>query len=140
MPDKSKPTKIVDAMYTNDAFSQWLGIERVEEQEGACILRMIIREEMTNGFKIAHGGVIFSFADSALAFACNSLGRQAVSIETSISNMVSVQIGDVLTAKARQLSVSHKVGVYQVDIFNQEDRMVASFKGTVYRSSKEWNV
>lgn len=140
MSDKSKPTKIVDAMYNNDAFSQWLGIERVEEKEGACILRMTIREEMTNGFKIAHGGVIFSFADSALAFACNSLGRHAVSIETSISNMVSVQIGDVLTAKARQLSVSHKVGVYQVDIFNQEDKMVASFKGTVYRSSKEWNV
>ena len=104
------------------------------------MLKMKIREEMTNGFKIAHGGVLFSFADSALAFASNSLGRQAVSIETSISNMVSVQIGENLIAKARQLSITHKIGVYQVDIFNEEDLMVASFKGTVYRSSKEWKV
>ena len=127
-------------MFDNDAFSQWLGIERLEEKEGSCVLKMKIREEMTNGFKIAHGGVLFSFADSALAFASNSLGRQAVSIETSISNMVSVQIGENLIAKARQLSITHKIGVYQVDIFNEEDLMVASFKGTVYRSSKEWKV
>ena len=140
MSDKSKPTRIIDSMFDNDAFSQWLGIERLEEKEGSCVLKMKIREEMTNGFKIAHGGVLFSFADSALAFASNSLGRQAVSIETSISNMVSVQIGENLIAKARQLSITHKIGVYQVDIFNEEDLMVASFKGTVYRSSKEWKV
>ena len=132
--------KVVDKMMDGDAFSQWLGIEVLEIDKGFCKLQMKVRDEMTNGFKLAHGGVIFSFADSALAFACNSLGRHAVSIEASISNLKSVFSGDVITAKARQLHSTHKVGFYQIDIFNQKEELVGSFKGTVYRSSKEWDV
>jgi acyl-CoA thioesterase len=140
MADKQKAEKIVGAMYDNDAFSQWMGIKRIHVEEGACTLEMKIRDEMTNGFKLAHGGIIFSFADSALAFACNSLGRHAVSIEASISNLKSVFAGDVITAKAKQLHSTHKVGFYQIDIFNQNEELVGSFKGTVYRSSKEWEI
>lgn len=129
---------IVDKMYNGDAFSQWLGIERLEEKAGYCKLRMTVREEMTNGFKIAHGGITYSLADSALAFASNGYGRQAVSIETSISHTKPVFIDDVITAEAMELNLTNATGIYDIKITNQKDEVVALFKGTVYRTKKEW--
>ena len=87
MDPKKLATKVVDQMYNNDPFSQWLGIERVEDGEGTSILKMTVRREMLNGFAIAHGGITYSLADSALAFASNSHGIQSVSIETGISHI-----------------------------------------------------
>ena len=130
--------KIVDTMYQNDAFSQWLGIEVVEVKDGYCKLNMTVRKEMLNGFHIAHGGIAYSLADSALAFASNSLGRKSLSVETSISHTVSVKEGDVLTVTTKELSLSDKIGVYLITIINQDNEDVAYFKGTVYRTSKEW--
>jgi len=127
-------------MYNNDPFSQWLGIERVEEGPGLSVLRMSVRPEMSNGLGITHGGITYSLADSALAFASNSHGRKAVSIETSISHIAPVQPGDVLTAVAEEEHLSNKTGIYKVTIKNQEGKAVAFFKGTVYRTSKEWEV
>ena len=71
MDSKALAQKVVDTMFANDYFSQWLGIERVKVEPGHCILKMQIRKEMLNGFSIAHGGIAYSFADSALAFASN---------------------------------------------------------------------
>ena len=130
--------KIVDTMYQNDAFSQWLGIEVVEVKDGYCKLNMTVRKEMLNGFQIAHGGIAYSLADSALAFASNSHGRKSLSVETSISHTVSVKEGNVLTAATEELSLSDKIGVYLITITNQDNQEVAHFKGTVYRTSKEW--
>ncbi len=130
---------VVDKMYNGDAFSQWLGIERMEEKAGYSKLRMTVREEMTNGFKIAHGGITYSLADSALAFASNSHGRQAVSIETSISHTKPVHIGDVIIAEAKELNLTNATGIYDVKVTNQNDEVVALFKGTVYRTKKEWS-
>ncbi len=129
---------IVDKMYNGDAFSQWLGIERIEERAGYSKLKMTVREEMTNGFKIAHGGITYSLADSALAFASNSHGRQAVSIETSISHTKAVHIGDILIAEAIELNLTNATGIYDIKVTNQNDEVVALFKGTVYRTKKEW--
>ena len=137
---ESSSTTIVKKMYENDAFSKWLGIEVVSDKIGSCQLKMIIRNEMLNGFAIAHGGITYSLADSALAFASNSHGRKSVSVETSISHTVSCKEGDILTAYARELSLSNKIGVYQIAITNQENKVVALFKGTVYRTSKEWEI
>ena len=125
-------------MYDQDWFSQWLGIERMEVKPGRCMLRMKVRKEMLNGFAIAHGGITYSLADSALAFASNSHGRMAVSIETSISHTESVKENDVLTATAEEVSLTNKVGIYNITIINQENKQVALFKGTAYRTSKEW--
>ncbi len=133
-------TRVVDEMYENDFFSQWLGIERISEGEGTCTLKMTVRNEMLNGFGIAHGGITYSFADSALAFACNSHGRKSVSVETSISHTKTVKEGDILTAVATEESLSNKIGVYKIVITNQAEETVALFKGTVYRTSKEWEV
>lgn len=132
------PREIVDLMMNRDAFSQWLGIEVVESSVGRSVLRMTVREEMVNGFQIAHGGVTFSLADSAFAFASNSHGRKSVSIECSINHVKAVSAGDILTAIAEESSRSHKLGVYHVTVVNQDDAKVALFKGVVYRKSDEW--
>ena len=134
----SNSRKIINKMFDQDAFSQWLGIEIIDVSEGFCQLKMIVRKEMLNGFQIAHGGIAYSLADSALAFASNSQGRKSLSVETSISHTVSVIEGDVLTVTTKELSLSDKIGVYLITIINQSNEDVAYFKGTVYRTSKEW--
>jgi acyl-CoA thioesterase len=137
---KPLATRVIDQMYNNDPFSKWLGIERLEEGPGKSVLRMTVRKEMLNGFEIAHGGITYSLADSALAFASNSHGRKAVSVETSISHTKAVKEGDILTASAIEENLSNKIGIYTIKITNQEGTTVALFKGTVYRTSKEWDV
>ena len=129
-----------EMMYDQDPFSQWLGIEIIELGPGSCSLKMKVRKEMVNGFNIAHGGITYSLADSALAFASNSHGRQAVSIETSITHSKVVHIDDELTAIATEEYFSEKIATYHVKIFNQNDEIVALFKGTVYRRKIDWIV
>lgn len=138
--ESTKASKIVDRMMDKDFFSQWLGIERLGEGEGYCKLKMIVRAEMCNGFEIIHGGITFSLADSALAFACNSHGRQAVSIETSISHIRTVKPGEVLIATAEEKSCTNRIGIYDVRVEKESGELVALFKGTVFRKDKEWEV
>ena len=135
---KSKANHIIDTMMKKDFFSQWLGIERLEEGEGFCKLKMTVRKEMCNGFEIAHGGITYSLADSALAFASNSHGRQAVSIETIISHLKPLKAGEVIVATAEEKSRSKSIGVYEVRIEKENEQLVALFKGTVFIKEKEW--
>ena len=128
----------IDRMLKNDAFSIWLGINVLEIKNGYCIAEMTVRDEMTNGFKIAHGGITYSLADSAFAFASNSQGKHAVSLETSISHLKKVESGDILTAVAKEINLTRKTGLYQIEIHNQYQELVAQFKGTVYRKSQDW--
>jgi acyl-CoA thioesterase len=130
--------KVADKMMNGDAFSQWLGIEVLEITTGFCKLQLKVRDEMTNGFNIAHGGIAYSLADSCLAFAANADGIQAVSIETSISHTKKVANGDVLTATSKEMNKSSKTALYYITITNQDKLEVAHFKGTVYRTGKEW--
>ncbi len=132
------PSEIVDLMYYNDAYSQWLGIERVSDGLGSSHLKMQIRDEMCNGFKIAHGGISYAFADSAFAFACNSFGGKSVSIETSISHVAPLHTGDWIEAIAAKKHSSHKIGVYEVVVRKLDGTVVGLFKGTCYNTSKEW--
>lgn len=125
-------------MFDNDAFSKWLGIELIEIGEGISTLRMTVRKEMLNGFDVLHGGITYSLADSSLAFASNAYGRKSMSIETSISHTLSCKEGDVLTTKTVERSLSNRIGVYDITVTNQENKVVALFKGTVYRSDKVW--
>jgi acyl-CoA thioesterase len=133
-----KPLEIVNKMILNDAFSKWLGIEIIEVKKGYCKLQMKISQEMTNGFELAHGGICYSLADSALAFASNSNGKKALSIETSTSHTKKVKINDTLIAETNEINLNNKTGIYSIDILNQENEKVAFFKGTVYISNKEW--
>jgi acyl-CoA thioesterase len=130
--------EIVDQMYTSDPFSQWLGIERIKDGEGISILRMEVRKDMLNGFSIAHGGITYSLADSALAFSSNAYGKHALSVDTSIAHTKKVIEGDILTTRVQEISRSNRIGIYQVYIENQDEELVALFNGTVYITKKEW--
>ena len=137
-PNKYLAKKVVDKMMSGDAFSQWLGIEVLEVSEGFCKLRMTVREEMTNGFNIAHGGISYSLADSALAFASNSDGIQSLSVETSISHTKKVMSGDTLIAETQEISKDDKYAVYSINIISQDNIEIAHFQGKVYRTEREW--
>ena len=130
--------RIVKKMYDNDPFSKWLGIKVLDVLPGSCTLEMKVRKQMTNGFGVAHGAITYALADSALAFASNGLGRHAMSVETSISHLKPVKVGDRLLARAEQQHVGNKIGLYQIRIVNQREELVAVFRGHVYRSSKNW--
>tara|TARA_Y100001933_G_scaffold210037_1_gene214065 strand:- start:107 stop:532 length:426 start_codon:yes stop_codon:yes gene_type:complete len=130
--------KIVNKMINGDAFSKWLGIKVLEINEGNCTIKMTVRDEMTNGFNIAHGGITYSLADSALAFAANSYNIQSMSIETSISHTKKVQSGDILEATTKEINKSKKTSIYYITITNQDNIEVAHFKGTVYKTEKKW--
>ena len=127
---------VISHMLKNDRFSAWLGIEVLEVAQGSCKISMRVRDEMMNGFNIAHGGIAFSFADSALAIASNGYNKLSVALETSMSFTAPVKSGDKLTATATEISLTNKIGVYHILITNQEEVTVGSFKGTVYRTSK----
>ena len=132
------PREIVDGMLQNDAFSQLLQMQILELQLGTCTLRCPVTSSTTNGFGIAHGGLTYSLADSALAFAANSRGQQCVSIDTQISHLAKVQLGDVLTAHCKEVHRGKSTGLYEVRIMNQEQKLVALFKGTVFVSDQIW--
>lgn len=136
-PQLPNSKTIVEKMMSNDAFSQWLGIEILESEIGRCKLEMTVRKEMLNGFHIAHGGITYSLADSALAFASNSHGKMALSVDTSINHFEKLVEGDIITATATEESLKNKFGVYRVEI-KKGDKLVALFKGVVYRTGKDW--
>ena len=130
--------KVVNEMIVNDEFSKWLGIKVLVVNKGNCVLQMKVRKEMTNGFNIAHGGITYALADSALAFAANTCGIKSVSIETSISHTKKVLAGDVLSCYTKEINRSKKTAIYYVIIKNQDDSEVAHFKGTVFITDKKW--
>lgn len=134
------PSDIVKTMMEKDFFSQWLGIQVLELKEGSCTLSLTVKREMLNGFGIAHGGITYSIADSALAFASNSKDIKSVSIETSIAHIVSLKEGDEIIAEALCETETEKLGHYSVSVFlkNKPDKKVAIFKGIVYKTSKAW--
>lgn len=131
------PQEIVARMMESDAFSRWLGICVDAVEEGSCTLSMTVRADMLNGFDIAHGAITYAIADSALAFASNSRGRRAVSIETAINHLEPLHEGDRIIAIAREDAVRNKLGFYSIDV-RLGDRPVARFKGTVYRTGQGW--
>lgn len=132
------PKEIVDIMMSKDQFSSWLDLKIETIDKGSCSLSCIIKKEMLNGFEIAHGGIAYSLADSTLAFAANSYGFHSFSIETSISHLVKVNEGDSLKSISNEIHRGKKTALYQIEIFNQKNKMVAILKGTVYISKIVW--
>ena len=132
--------RVVSGMTSRDGFSAWLGIEILEVGPHSCTLRMKVRRDMLNGFGVCHGGVTYSLADSALAFAANGQGAVTMSINNSISYPAAVHEGDILTAVAEQESAANRIAFFKVDVRNQEQASVAHFRGTVYRTGKQHQV
>lgn len=131
------PQQVVTQMLKNDLFSQWLGIEIIEISEGYSKIKMTVRKEMINGLGIVHGGIAFSLADSAFAFACNNRNILSVALDTSINFLKPVQVGDILIAETKELHNGRSTGLYQVSISNHQQHIVAIFKGTCFRTHRK---
>ncbi|MGN6247083.1 MAG: hydroxyphenylacetyl-CoA thioesterase PaaI [Ginsengibacter sp.] len=136
MEKNDLPEKVVSHLLENDLFSKWLGIEVIALEKGYSKIKMTVRSEMINGFGIVHGGIAFSLADSAFAFACNNRNNLSVALDTSINFMKPVHPGDILTAEAKEMHNGKSTGLYQVSVFNQNGHLVALFKGTCFRTGK----
>ncbi len=130
------PQQVVHHMMQDDLFSQWLGIEVMDIKEGYSKIKMTVRKEMINGLGIVHGGIPFSLADSAFAFACNNRNVLSVALDTSINFIKPVHVDDVLTAEAKELHNGRSTGLYHITITNQKEHIVALFKGTCFRTDK----
>ena len=128
--------RVVRRMLATDALSQWLGLEVVDVAPRRSTCRMTVRPDMVNGFGVSHGGIVFSLADSAFAFACNTHGRVTVSVDNSITFPAAVHPGDVLEAVAVEEAASNRLAYYRVDVHNQRGEIVALFRGTAYRTAK----
>jgi len=127
--------KVAEYMLRHDRASSHLGIEIESVSEGEAVLRMTVRNDMLNGLDILHGGVTFTFADSAFAFACNSRNKKTVALNCTVNFVASARVGDVLTATAREISLSGRTGIYDVAVSNQNGEQIAQFRGTSYATS-----
>ena len=128
--------KVVNRMMDHDLFSQWMQLKVLDVQEGYSKVQMLVREEMVNGFGIVHGGLPFSLADSAFAFACNNRNNLSVALDVTITFTKAVHVGDTLTAEAKEVHNGRSSGVYLITITNQKNEQVALFKGTCFRTGK----
>jgi acyl-CoA thioesterase len=129
--------KIPYKMLSQDAYSQWLGIEILECEIGRCKVAMTIRKDMLNSMDKAHGGISYSLADTAFGFTANTHGKYAVSIESSINHIEALEEGDYLIAESVIEKVNNKLGFNIVEV-KRGDELVALFKGVVYRTQKDW--
>jgi acyl-CoA thioesterase len=129
--------QVVASMMASDAFSQWLGIEIIEVAPRRSTCRMTVRDEMVNGLGVTHGGIVFSLADSAFAFACNTHGKVTVSVDNSIAYPAPIRGGDVLIAVAQEEASSGRLSYYRAEVTNQRGEVVALFRGTAFKTSRE---
>lgn len=139
MKDNETPLheQVLDQMLQDDAFSKWLGIKLIEVDEGYSRISMVVRPEMVNGFGIAHGGIAFSLADSAFAFACNNRNNLSVALDVTISFIKAVHIDDELFAEAKEIHSGRSTGVYLITVTNQHNSTIALFKGTCFRTGRK---
>ena len=128
---------IVAGMLSRDAYSRWLGAELVTIRPRACTLRMRVRADMLNGFGVSHGGIVFSLADSALAFASNTNGQVTVSVDNTISYPVPVELNDELIAVAEEETAGARLAFYRVTVARQDGTCVALMHATVYMTQKK---
>jgi acyl-CoA thioesterase len=125
--------RVAAAMFSRDRASQAMGMRIVRMRPGSAELSMNVRADMLNGHDICHGGFIFTLADSAFAFACNSYNANTVAQGCSIEFLAPAQGGDVLTAVAEERVLRGRTGVYDIVVRNQHGETIALFRGKSFR-------
>jgi acyl-CoA thioesterase len=125
--------KVAQALFANDKASQALGIRILEVRPGHARLAMLVRGDMVNGHRICHGGMVFTLADTAFAFACNSYNENTVAAAASIDFLAASYEGDELTAVATELWRTRRNGIYEIMVTNQKGARIAFFRGRSYR-------
>jgi len=131
--DRPTPEQVGAHMYASDRASQSLGMRIVAIGAGTATLEMAVRDDMLNGHAICHGGFIFTLADSAFAYACNSYNLSTVASGCAIDFVAPAREGDVLTARAAERSAAGRTGVYDIEVVNQRGETIALFRGKSYR-------
>lgn len=121
-----------DAMFRDDVASRTLGMLVTEIGPGRSTITMVVRADMLNGHHICHGGLIATLADSAFAFACNAYNEFTVAAGFDVNLLAAAHLGDVLTARASELSKAGRTGVYDIAVTNQKGHAVAMFRGRSY--------
>lgn len=121
--------QIADTLLQREGTGPAWGISIDDAREGYALVRMTVRDDMLNGHRIGHGGMIFALADTAFAYACNSRNENTVAQNASISFLAPAQPGDVLLAEAREVSRSGRSGVYQVSVKSAAGAVIAEFTG-----------
>jgi acyl-CoA thioesterase len=121
--------RVAEALYAIDKTSQALGISIVEVRPGYARASMRVRSDMVNGHRICHGGMVFTLADTAFAFACNSHNENTVAAAASIDFLAPSHEGDELTAVATEVWRSRRNGIYEITVVNQEGARIALFRG-----------
>lgn len=129
------PQQVLDIMLKRDAFTKWMDLQVDEVGLGYCRLHYKVTNNMVNGFLSIHGGILFSAADSAFAFACNSHGVLTVALDVTISFARPAKIGDILYVEAKEIHRGNKTGIYDIRTTNEKGELVALFKGTSYSTS-----
>lgn len=129
MTPKERAEKSAAAMWASDRASVWLGMTMVVVDEGVAELQLSVEPQHCNGLGICHGGITFALADSAFAFACNSRNQATVAQHNTISYVAAARLGDTLTARAREVSLTGRSGIYDVTVVNQEGTAIAVFRG-----------
>lgn len=119
-------------MYENDRAAQWLGARLDSVDEGRATMTMPITGDMLNGHGICHGGMIFAFADTAFAYACNSRNVKTVALTCVINFLLPAKEGDVLVAEASEVALKGKTGIYDIIVKRESGEMIAQFRGTSY--------
>ena len=120
-------------MRRHDHAALSLGIELLAIGPGTASMRMTVRQDMVNGHGICHGGFIFTIADEAFAYACNTFNRNTVAANVDISFLAPAHIGDVLTAHGEARQLGGRSGIYDIEVLNQEDQLIALFRGHAAR-------
>lgn len=129
MTPKERAVKSAETMWKDDQASSWVGMKIDHVNEGTATLSLEIKAHHTNGHGMCHGGIIFILADSAFAFACNSRNQSTVAQHNSITYVAPAQLGDTLIAIASEVSLTGKNGIYDVKVTNQDQIVIAEFRG-----------
>jgi acyl-CoA thioesterase len=126
---QERARKSADALWADDHASKWMGLVVSKVDEGTAETTLNVEQHHCNGHGMCHGGVIFTLADSAFAFACNSRNQVTVAQQNSITFVAAGQLGDTLTARAREVVSTGRSGVYDVTVTNQTGKVIAEFRG-----------
>lgn len=129
MTPDDRAQKSAHHMWQQDHASQWMGMEMTHISEGEAVMELTVKKHHCNGHGMCHGGVIFTLADSAFAFACNSRNQVTVAQHNSITYIASGRLGDRLSAKATEISLTGRSGITDVQVTNQSGVLIAEFRG-----------
>jgi len=129
MTPKERAEKSAVALWAHDGASQWFGMTLLSVDEGQAMLSLHIGKHHCNGHGMCHGGVTFSLADTAFAFACNSRNQPTVAQNNMITYIAPARVGDTLTATAREVSLTGRSGIYDICVRNQNSEKIAEMRG-----------